>query len=139
VSILAAASLRENRVAFSQYRAILVLWISEQEYQGKNVEVALDEVTVHSPRRALHNGQKIAVADAVHKHGSFHHQGLAADLLLYVNGKYITDGGHPLWTIIGQKWESLNPLCTSGIRWQDANHVSYGGEGSRSKMAGMVA
>lgn len=111
---------------FSRLISQLVLWIDQQEFLGRKVEVAYDEGRVASPRAAWVNGERIAVADAVHKHGSFHHQGLAQDLLLYIDGEYVTDGGHPLWTLIAQKWESMNPLCTSGIRWQDANHCSLG-------------
>jgi hypothetical protein len=89
-------------------------------------EIALDEVAVHSPRAAWVNGQRTAVTDAVHKYGSFHHQGLAADLNLYIGGKWIADGGDPAWTMIGTYWESQHPLCTWGGRFQDSNHFSFG-------------
>jgi hypothetical protein len=52
------------------------------------------------------------------------------DINLYVGGQYIKSGDHPAWKQVARKWESLHPLCTAGIRWHDANHVSLG-EGSR--------
>lgn len=64
--------------------------------------------------------------DAVHIPKSFHYQGLAADLLLYLNGVYISDGGHPTWKAIHEKWKSLSPLCTEGSGWNDSNHFSFG-------------
>lgn len=114
--------MRERRCTFTRLLAELILWVS----QKPGVEVALDEATVHSPRRAWSGGKKLMVDDAVHKQGSFHHQGLAADLNLYHNGEYISDGDDPLWKEIAQYWEGLHPLCTSGRRFQDGNHVSFG-------------
>ena len=123
-------TLREQRVEFTRYLALLLLWIGEQKDARGDWEVAIDEATVHSPRAAWINGKRDAVTDAVHKHGSFHHQGLAADLNLYIGGKWVVDGGDPAWAAIGVRWESFNALCTWGGRWQDANHVSFG-ESSR--------
>jgi hypothetical protein len=123
-------TLREQRVEFSKLLAVLVLWVSEQGDARGDWEIALDEVAVHSPRAAWVGGERTAVTDAVHKHGSFHHQGLAADLNLYVGRKWITDGGDPAWTLIGLKWEAMHGFCTWGGRWKDANHFSFG-EGSK--------
>lgn len=115
-------TLREKRVEFTRLLCELVIWITSD----KKWQVALDEVTVHSPRAARKGVERIVVEDAVHKRGSFHYQGLAADLNLYIAGNYISDGGHPAWSEIATKWESMHELCTSGIDWNDANHVSFG-------------
>lgn len=114
-------TLREKRVLFSRLLSELVLWIFEQGW-----EVAYDEVTVHSPRWARKGVERILVQDAVHKRNSFHHQGLAADLNLYVDGNYISDGDHPVWQALAAKWTSMHEFCTSGVGFGDANHVSFG-------------
>ena len=115
-------TLRQKRVLFSKLLAELVIWINGH----KGWEVAFDEVAVHSPRAARQGTARIVVDDAVHKRGSFHHQGLAADLLLYIDGEYIADGGHAAWQQIATRWQSMHSLATSGISWNDANHVSLG-------------
>lgn len=95
--------------------------------------MALDEATVKSPRKVWLDGERVELPDAVHKMGSFHHQGLAADLNLYVNGQWISNGSHPWWRAIGEKWESLDKLCVSGLRFRDPNHCSLGGEADRTE------
>ena len=126
-------TLRERRVKFTRLLADLLIWIRSQGW-----EVALDEGTIHSPRAARKGVQRIVVEDAVHTKGSKHHSGEAADLLLYddldgdgEDDDYIADGDDPRWIAIARQWESMDPLCTSGIRWHDANHVSFG-EGSKA-------
>lgn len=115
-------TLREKRVKFTALLCELVLWITKV----KKWEVAFDEVTVHSPRAGRKGVERVTVDDAVHKKGSFHHKGLAADLNLYIDGQWVSDGGHPAWREIAKKWESMHQFCTSGINWNDANHVSFG-------------
>lgn len=125
-------TIREQRCEFTSALAVLILWVNEQKDPRGNWDIAIDEATVHSPRPAWVVGERTAVTDAVHKHGSFHHLGLAADLNLYVGGKWISDGGDPAWTRIGIRWESLHGLCTWGGRFRDPNHFSFG-EGSTLK------
>ena len=117
-------TLRRKRVIFSRLLCELVIWINTEH--EAHWDICFDEVTVHSPRAARKGVERIVVEDAVHKRASFHHQGLAADLNLYIDGQYISDGGHPAWREIATKWESMHELCTSGIDWNDANHVSFG-------------
>lgn len=119
-------SLRDQRVLFSKLLSELVLWIGQQP----GLEVAYDEVTVHSPRAARQGVARIIVEDAVHKRDSFHHSGIGADLLVFRDGIYVASGDDPVWLEIARKWETMDPACTSGIRWKDANHVSLG-EGSK--------
>ena len=113
---------RERRVLFSKLLATLVLWIDTQP----GWEVALDEGTINSPRkmRPGPGDDTVTARDGVHKPGSYHYLGLAQDLLLYISGKYVADGAHPAWRAISEKWESLDSLCTAGIRWRDSNHLS---------------
>ncbi len=118
---------RERRVLFSKLLAMLVLWIDTQP----GWEVALDEGTIHTPREVRDQaGYTFKARDGVHKPESFHYLGLGQDLLLYIGGEYIEQSSHPAWRAISEKWESLGPSCTAGIRWGDANHVSLG-EGKR--------
>lgn len=120
-------TLREQRVLFTSLLCELVGWIESLGY-----DVAFDEGTVHSPRKGrTKTNVLLEVEDAVHVKESFHHQGLAMDLLVYTQeGTYISNGKDPLWMQIAIRWEGMHPLCTSGIRWSDANHVSFG-EGSK--------
>jgi hypothetical protein len=123
VADLKPMSLREQRVLFTRELAGLIRWLGLEHPEW---EVALDEATVKSPRK-VRMGKVLQTADdAVHKPSSFHHRGLAADLLLYIDGQYVKDGDHPAWKAIAERWEAQHPLCTSGRRWQDANHVSLG-------------
>lgn len=62
---------------------------------------------------------------------SLHHKRLAQDLNLFVKGKYVTNGSHPAWKVLGEYWEALDPLCRWGGRFRsgDANHVSIAWKG----------
>ena len=61
-----------------------------------------------------------------HVRDSFHYKRLAADLNLFINGKYqtTTKAHKPL----GSYWKSLHPDCTWGgdFKRKDGNHYSYG-------------
>jgi hypothetical protein len=59
-----------------------------------------------------------------HKKGSLHYKRLAIDLNLFIRGRYqrSTKAHLPL----GMFWESLDPECSWGGRWEDGNHYSYG-------------
>jgi len=127
-------TLRERRVLFSRLISQLVLWIFEQGW-----EVAYDEVRVITPRAARQGVLRLVVEDGVHRRGSFHYSGLAADLILYADldadhevDDYVADGSHPAWAKIAEHWESMHELCTAGLRFGniDANHFSLG-EGRR--------
>lgn len=129
-------TLREKRCAFTELLCELVIWCTTV----KGWKVAFDEVRVITPRR-VRIGKATQIADdAGHIRNSYHYQGLAADLLLYddLDGDgeqddYVANGGDPRWHAIGQQWESLDPLCVSGLRFGDPNHCSYGGEARRDK------
>ena len=69
--------------------------------------------------------------DGPHKKGGAHYTGLGMDLLLYVNGTYITDGDHPAWQKIGAMWEQMNSSARWGGRFEDANHFSFEHEGRK--------
>lgn len=56
---------------------------------------------------------------------SVHKLRLAADLNLFVDGTYITDGDHPAYIELGEFWEDLDPHACWGGRFDDANHFSF--------------
>lgn len=58
---------------------------------------------------------------------SGHKNRLAVDLNLFMDGKFLqnTEDHKPL----GQKWESMHPLCRWGGRFQDGNHYSFEHDG----------
>ena len=70
-------------------------------------------------------------ATSGHMPNSLHGYRLAADLNLFIGGKWISDGRHPDWQELGAFWESLDPLCRWGGRFKknDANHFSLTHEG----------
>ncbi len=103
-------TLREKRVLFTK---LLGEWIGEAFAKG--YELAVDQVM--RPDRAGH------------MRNSLHYIGLAADLNLYVDGQYVSDGSHPAWKAIGSAWIAKNALCRWGGNFNDANHVSLAHEG----------
>lgn len=114
---------KTQRILFTWLIAQFVNWVTNKGY-----EVAFDEVTVHSPRlaRLPNTNNIITVYDAVHKSKSFHHSGCAADLIIYKDGVYLTDGTHPFYKEAGAYWKSLHRDCTHGLDFGDANHFSFG-------------
>lgn len=57
-----------------------------------------------------------------HRTRSFHEKGLAIDLNLFKDGKYLTDTEDH--NELGKYWEMLGGSW--GGRWQDGNHYSWG-------------
>lgn len=111
-------TLREARVAFTKCLAELVSWAFTQGY-----EAAFDEVT-----------ERLTEKDPTSDHmpGSLHHSGLAGDILLYRDGRYLTETADYL--PLGERWEAMGvqrglPL-TWGGRFKDGNHFSlaFGGK-----------
>lgn len=60
---------------------------------------------------------------------SNHKVRLAVDLNLFKDGQYqaSTEAHRPL----GEYWESLDPMCAWGGRFNDGNHYSFAHEGRR--------
>jgi len=59
---------------------------------------------------------------------STHREKLAIDLNLFVDGKYITSGGHPAWAILHNYWDQLGG---SKRIIKDMNHFSFKHNGIR--------
>jgi hypothetical protein len=77
---------------------------------------------------AYDRGYELTFGDAWAKSGhcenSFHYKRLAIDLNLFKNGRYLTTTSNHL--PLGEYWESLDPDCTWGGRFNDGNHYSFG-------------
>lgn len=108
-------SLREKRVLFTRLLAEHISWLF-----GCGFEVALDEATERLTERDQQSD---------HSPRSLHHSGLAADLILYKSGKYLSRTEDHLES--GKKWESRHELCRWGGRFKDGNHYSLEHEGRK--------
>jgi len=108
------SELFDKRIKFTRLLVWLIAWANSQP----NWKVALgrDFDEKHEPEH--------------HMPGSLHYLGLANDLALYIGGVYQTTS--EAYAAIGEKWESLDPDCVWGGRFDppDGNHVSikYGGK-----------
>jgi len=106
-------TLGEKRCVFTANIAKLLTWATDNGYT-----VALDEV-----RRS----QEQANANAVSGAGianSLHVRGLAADLLLYIDGVYQATGDK--YRPLGEYWKTLDPLNAYGGDFSkpDPDHFS---------------
>lgn len=121
-------TLRQKQALFWRLLADLTLWV----FAKPGHELTPGEGRIGATRIAEDtHGQRVVVTDRVHMPGSLHYLGLAQDLNLFIDGRWINDGGAPQWTEIGVKWESLHPLCRWGGRFAsvDSNHFSLEHEG----------
>jgi hypothetical protein len=120
-------TLREERVYFTNLVATLLTAISHKTWPYK-VEVAIDEWTVHSDRiytdRAT--GERRLGVDRIHNPKGYHPKGLAVDFLIYVDGKYVSDGGHPIWRDLDEMAHGLDSRLNFGDEFHDSNHLSLG-------------
>lgn len=96
-------TLRQKQSKFAKMVPLLILFAYEKGY-----EVTFGDAWAHDG----------------HKDGSFHYKRLAIDLNLFRDGRYLrsTKAHEPL----GLFWESLDPDCSWGGRFDDGNHYSYG-------------
>lgn len=103
-------TLREKQSLFISRLAKLIVWINRQGW----------DLTLGDGLRRDEKG---------HMPGSLHYIGLAQDLNLFIEGKWIRDGAHPAWKSIGLKWEELGG--TWGGRFGDSNHFSQAHDGKK--------
>jgi len=59
-----------------------------------------------------------------HKEGSFHEKGLAIDLNLFRNGRYLVETEHH--GLLGAYWEQLGGTWGGRFHPPDGNHYSWG-------------
>ena len=96
-------TLRQKRCKFSRMFALLILFAIELGY-----EVSIDDVKAHDG----------------HSKNSFHYKGLAGDLNLYRDGRWLksTEAHRPL----GEYWEGLGGSWGGRFRRPDGGHYSFG-------------
>lgn len=115
-------TVRQKQSLFARLIAELILWIYAEGW-----ELTLADIGVTQERKvSVGRGAVMLATDREHMLTSLHYQRLAADLNLFVDGRYVTRGDAPQWEAIGEKWESMDPLCRWGGRFlnPDANHFS---------------
>lgn len=104
--------LGDLRRLFTQLICEHVLWVNSIPGHAIALDEGRDAITVKDPT-------------SDHMKDSNHEIGLAQDLLLYINTKYIeTTEGH---LFSGLVWEKRHPLCRWGGRFKkaDGNHYSF--------------
>ena len=119
-------TLRQKQSLFMKLFAEFLVWV----HSHPNWETSPGEGFVYKTRTVETIDSKRTVAkDLIHEPNSLHYEGLAQDINLFLAGEWISDGGHPTWTELGVKWESMHPLCRWGGRFVgkngvDSNHFS---------------
>lgn len=116
-------TLRAKRVRFTDGVARLI----DHASSLPGVEVALGQV-VRTQAEASANAKSGAGIS-----NSLHIQGLAVDLLLYINEKYMEDS--EAYRPLGNFWKSLHPDFYWGgdFKKQDGNHFSLSPDGGRTR------
>ena len=104
-------TLGEKQRKFTRLIADLVIWAYANGY----------ELTYGDAYRSLEQAKANAILGSGIAN-SLHTQRLAVDFNLFINGEYKTDteSHRPL----GEHWESLDPDCRWGGRFNDGNHYS---------------
>lgn len=127
--------LQVDRVAFTRLVADFLVWFKTAPWGEWNtfttIEVAIDEWTIHSPRKVRHfkedgSSEILQAYDGVHELHGKHPIGLACDLLIWLDGNYLTDGEHPIWKEIDQHCRQVRGDFGLGLKFKDANHLSLG-------------
>lgn len=114
----------EKQTLFAILHARWVVWCYEQGYRITKAEGYVGDTDAADRDY-----------DGPHKQGGNHYNRLAEDdNLLARRGPrqdyvMLTHGDEPEWTVAGEKWESMDPLCRWGGRWGDANHLGLAHEG----------
>jgi hypothetical protein len=114
-------TLGQARRAFSKCLVELLTHVHEL-----GLEFCFDEVT-----------ERITTKDPTsdHREGSVHHLGLAADILLFLNGVWLTDTNS--YQQLGEMWEELGTKYDLPLRWggrfksKDGNHFSMEWQGKK--------
>lgn len=101
------SELRDKRITFTAGLALLFLFVTMKDYKCA-----------------------IAPDGGEHMAGSLHYIGLAKDIAIYKDGKYLTNSED--YKFAGDFWKSLNPDFRWGgdFKRPDGNHFSctYGGK-----------
>lgn len=130
-------TLGEKQELFSDLESLWVTWVLSHRAEGWKLRQGEGTILQRGPddkgrkARLISTGAQVLVSDAVHMDGGCHYMKIAKDWNLFVNGEWIANGEHPVWVIIGTKWESLHVLARWGGRWGDGNHISLTHNGKK--------
>lgn len=103
--------------AYTLCLAHLIVWINE--HPGWEVSFGEGHVALTDGKDGDHDGP--------HRKDGGHYRALANDMNLFIDGVLISDGDHPAWLAIHEKWRSMHPAA--GSIAHDRNHIAfrYGG------------
>jgi len=114
-------TLKEERIQFTKNLGRLITYVNFN-LNTYGYEIAIDYC------KRLQSEQDILIANKLSKNkNSKHLIGLAADVILYRDGKYITDSGD--YKILGDYWKEIDKNNVWGGDWEqfpDGNHFQYG-------------
>jgi len=117
--------------ALRELQSLFVVCLGEliRYAASKGYALTLGEGFIRNPRKSRAGTR---FEDGVHMVGSLHYLGLAQDLNLFIDERYITDGSHEAWKGLGEFWVGLSPLCRWGGHFGsvDSNHfsITFGGK-----------
>jgi hypothetical protein len=106
-------TLRQKQSRFVRYVGLLIEYAGQQGY-----ELTFGEAYRTPEQAALNAKAGTGIANSLHT------QRLAIDLMLFKDGRYLTDSAD--YVLLGEYWESLAPDCAWGGRFNrpDGNHFS---------------
>lgn len=106
-------TLSEQRILFTRLLCEFGVWCTAQGYT-----LALDQVKRTQLEAAANASSGAGISNSLHL------TGLAADMIMYVNGVPVKDSA--AYEPLGIKWESMHPLNTWGGRFKkpDGGHFS---------------
>lgn len=112
--------LQKAQIKFDQDTAKLIVFA-----QSKGILCFTHEKGILRGRTLIVDGRRVKGLDGVHLGQGNHYRFLAFDLIvLRADGSRITSGSDPVWKILGEYWETLDPQNNNGRSWGDANHFS---------------
>ena len=114
-------SLSKKQQVFTQCIGLLINYATVRGY-GLTFSDAYRDPRLHGD---FGTKKSYAAAYSVHK------KRLAVDFNLFVDGKYISDGSHPVWEELGLYWEFLHPEARWGgnFKSKDSVHFSFSYQG----------
>jgi len=126
---MAELTLKQQRILFTRLFSEFVLWCFDNGF-----DVAYDQVKRTELEAKANAATGAGIAQSVHI------DGLAGDLLLYINGDY--QQSSEAYAPLGRKWKSMHPLCRWGgdfkivkkgktIPKPDGNHFSTEWQGRK--------
>lgn len=103
-----------------------------QHPEYDKIQVRFGDGSIQSTRKVIYSGGILkGVTDCVHMVGGCHYMGLAQDLNIFIDGVWQSKGTEDIWKFVKRIWTEQHPLCSSGLDFGDANHVSITHNGKR--------